>query len=71
MVCTCLQCDAFVVIVLSDEPMQNQGRWLVDRKPVMFIADRPKAASLFWFLGGFRCGVWLFSVLLVRYKNRK
>ena len=29
-----LQCDAFVVIVLSDEPRQNQGRGLVDRKLV-------------------------------------
>ena len=26
--------DAFVVIVLSDEPRQNQGRGLVDRKLV-------------------------------------
>ena len=29
-----LWCDAFVVIVLSDEPRQNQGRRLVDRKLV-------------------------------------
>ena len=27
-------CDAFVIIVLSDEPRQNQGRGLVDRKLV-------------------------------------
>ena len=27
-------CDPFVVIVLSDEPRQNQGRGLVDRKLV-------------------------------------
>ena len=32
--CSCLWCDAFVVIVLSDEPRQNQGRGLVDRKQV-------------------------------------
>ena len=55
-------CDAFVVIVLSDEPRQNQGRGLVDRKlvkaptTVIFIAGRPKAALLFWFFGDFRCG---------------
>ena len=62
-------CDAFVVIVLSDEPGQNQGRGLVDRKlvkapppPSNFIADRPKAALLFRFFGDFRCGVLLFSV---------
>ena len=29
-----LQCKAFVVIVLSNEPRQNQGRGLVDRKLV-------------------------------------
>ena len=29
-----LRCDAFVLIVLSDEPRQNQGRGLVDRKLV-------------------------------------
>ena len=27
-------CDALVLIVLSDEPRQNQGRGLVDRKLV-------------------------------------
>ena len=27
-------CDAFVLIVLSDEPRQTQGRGLVDRKLV-------------------------------------
>ena len=32
--CSCFCCDAFVVIVLSDEPRQNQGRGLVDRKLV-------------------------------------
>ena len=61
----------FVVIFLSDEPRQNQGRGLVDRKlvkaPSNFIAGRPKAALLFWFFGGFRCGVPLFIVMLVVY----
>ena len=28
-----LWCDAFVLIVLSDEPKQNQGRGLVDQPP--------------------------------------
>ena len=27
------------------------------------IAGRPKAALLFWFVGGFRCGVPLFIVI--------
>ena len=35
-------------------------------------AGRPKAALLFWFFGGYRCGVPLFIVMLViyKYKNR-
>ena len=76
MVCSNLWCDAFVVIVLFDEPRQNQGRGLVDRKlvkaPVIFIAGRPKAALLFWFFGDFRCGALLFMVIHViyKYKNR-
>ena len=32
-----------------------------------FIAGGPKAALLFWFFGGFRCGVPLFIVMLVIY----
>ena len=32
-----------------------------------FIAGRPKAALLFWFFGGFKCGVCLFFVIVVRY----
>ena len=68
--------DAFVVIVLSDEPRQNQGRGLVDRKlvkaptPSNFIAGRPKTALLFWFFGRFGCGVPLFIVILVIYENK-
>ena len=69
-----LWCDAFVLIVLSDEPRQNQGRGMVDHKlvkappppPSNFFAGRPKAALLFWFFGGFRC-VPLFIVILVIY----
>ena len=40
---------------MSEEPRQNLGRRLVDRKlvegppPSYFIAGRPKAALLFWF----------------------
>ena len=69
-----LWCDSFVLIVLSDEPRQNQGRGLVDRKlveaPSNFIAGHPKAALLFWFSGGFRCGVLFFSLFLL-YINTK
>ena len=36
--------------------------------PVIFIAVRPKAALLFWFFGGFRCGALLFMVIHVIYK---
>ena len=73
-----------VLIVLSDDPRQNQRRGLVDRKlvnvpplpppppPVIFIAGRSKAALLFWFFGDFRCGALLFMVIYVicKYKNR-
>ena len=71
-------CDAFVVIVLSDEPRQNQGRGLVDHKldkapppPSIFIAGPPKAALLFLFFGDFKCGVLLFVVILILYTNIK
>ena len=67
-------CDVFVLIVLSDEPMQNYGRGLVDRKlvkaPSNVIAGRPKAALLFWSFGDSRCGVLLFMVILVIYKYK-
>ena len=33
----------------------------------LVIAGRLKAALLFWFFGGFRCGVPLFIVMLVIY----
>ena len=57
---------------MSEEPRQNEGRGLVDRKlveaPGIFIAGRPKAALLFLFFGDFRCGVPVFIVILVIYK---
>ena len=54
------------------------GRGLVDRKLVKgphsnFIAGRPKAALLFWFFGGFRCGVCgyvLLFLLDIKIENR-
>ena len=69
-----LQCGAFVAVVLSDEPKQNQGRGLVDRKQVMapstFTAGYPKAALRFWLFGDFRCSVLLLTVILVIYKYK-
>ena len=73
-----LHCDAFIVIVLYDEPRQNQGRGLVDHKlvkaplpppppPSNFISGSPKAALLFLFYGGFICGVPLLIVIFVIY----
>ena len=48
----------------------NQSKLLPP--PSNFIAGRPKAALLFWFLSDFRGGVPLFIVILViyKYKNR-
>ena len=57
MVILALWCVAFVFILLTDEPRQNQGQGLVDRKllkaPSNSIAGRPKPALLFWFFGDF------------------
>ena len=55
--------------------LRNQGRtkgesWSTAnylKHPSNFIASRPKAALLFWFFGGFRCGVPLFGVILIIY----
>ena len=41
----------------------STANWL--RPPTGFVADRPKAALLFWFFGGFGCDVPLFVVVLV------
>ena len=38
--------------------------------PVVFIAGRHRAALLFWFFGGFGCGVLLFVVVRVVYKYK-
>ena len=71
LVCVLFVLFLLLVVVLSGEPRQKQGRGLVDRKlvqaPSNFIAGRPKAALLFWFFDGFRCGVPLFIVFLVIY----
>ena len=61
--------------------LRNQSRtkgegWSTANKfkppPSKFIAGRPKVAPLFWFFGDFRCGVMIFTVILViyKYKNR-
>ena len=60
---------------MFEEPEQNLGRGVVDRKVVEaplsnFIAGRPKAALLFWFFGGLICGVPLFIVVLDTYKYK-
>ena len=34
-----------------------------------FLVGRPKKALLFWYFGDFRCGVLLFTVILVIYLN--
>ena len=49
-------------------PMNNDN--IIDNNEL--IADRPKAALLFWFFGDFRCGALLFMVIHViyKYKNR-
>ena len=55
-------------------PGQSRVRGLVGRglveAPGNFIAGRPKAALLLWFFGDFRCGVLLFTVIIVIYKYK-
>ena len=73
---TCLCFIRFVLLVaLSGGLKRNQGSGLVDRKLVeassKFIAGCLEAALLFWFFGGFRCGVPLCFVILIRYNNGK
>ena len=46
-------------------PFTNEMSWMISG------TELPRAALLFWFYGGFRCGVWLCFVVLVRYKCRK
>ena len=68
-----LFCGVMLLIVLFDEPRQNQGRGLVDRKlfkassPVISLLAVPR--SLFCFgdlaiLDVARCYLWLFSVYI-------
>ena len=56
---------------MSEEPKQNLGRWLVDRKLVEassnVIAGRPEAVLLFWFLV---CGYVLLFFLDIKIENR-
>ena len=69
------------LVCQSIEDGSNRFYFEVDRKLVEdppppppssnFIAGRPKAALLFWFFSGLRCGVWLCFLILVSYENRK
>ena len=52
------------LFILSKE---NGSRNLIHLPGFNFIADRPKAALLFWFFSDSRCGVPLFIVILVIY----
>ena len=58
---------------VSEEPRQNKGLGLVNRKlteaPSNFIAGRSKAVLLLRILDDFRCGVLLLIVILVLYIN--
>ena len=64
--------DAFVVIVLSDEPKQNQGRGLVDRQLVkapqkFLLLAVPRRLFCFGslvILDVARCYLWLFTLYI-------
>ena len=65
-------CDAFITIVLSDEPRQNQGRGLVDHKLVkvsqkFLLLAVPRRLFCFGslvILDVARCYLWLFTLYL-------
>ena len=58
---------------MSEKPKQNKGEGLsianLLKRPSNFIVGHPEAALLFWFFGGCRFGLLLFSVLFARYNN--
>ena len=63
----------FVVVFLVNQSRNKGEGWSTTKRvqaPSNFIAGRPKAAPLFWFFGGFRCGVPLFIVMLVIYSYK-
>ena len=75
--CLCFMRFVFVFVpVLSGEPKQNQGRGLVDRKPVqapvILLLAVPRRLFCFGSLVIFRCGALLFMIIHViyKYKNR-
>ena len=49
----------------------NQDNRIMVKAPSNFIAGRPKAAFLFCFFGGFRCGVWLSLLFLLDIKIKQ
>ena len=64
----CHNCNVYVLEAVSDE----FSGLAVNKRSIFlrwnnFIAGRPKSALLFWFFGGFRCGVPLFIVMQVIY----
>ena len=75
-----MQSDAFVLTVLSDEPRQNQGRRLVDRKlvnpppPPSFFLLPTVSRRLFCFgslvVLDVVCDYVLFSLLDIKIENR-
>ena len=73
-----LQYHVFVVIILSDEPRQNQGQEWVDRK-LAKASPRPPQYFHCWpsqggcsvlVFGYFRFGMLLFMIILVIYKYK-
>ena len=50
---------------------KGEGWSIAPSPPIYFITGRPKAALLFWLYVGFRSGMWLCFVTLVRFKKGK
>ena len=63
--------DNFKVVCYYITKIPISKLWESPPPPSIYIADRPKAAILFWFFGDFICGVLLLIVLLVIYPAAK
>ena len=67
-----LWCDAFVLIVLSAEPGQNQGRGLVDHKPVKAPPASQGGSSVLvlWEFYMWCVVIYRYSCYIYKYSNR-
>ena len=66
-------CCLYLFCLLNQSRNKGEGWSTANlfKPPSNFIADRLKAALLFWFFSDFKCGVPLFIIILVVFKYKK